>query len=135
MSRIAALIVACFATAQPATADGVWSGTWRQTGSKQTELRTIDRGVDIEFQLEIWGGPPAYASGGMEGHLSINQGKAAYETTEFEGRCRIEFTFTPRRVVVKQVMGDWAACGFGHSIVADGTFVRVSRKNPKFVRH
>ena len=112
------------------------SGLWRIRGQKPySELRTIDHGGgDVEFQFDLWGGPPAYNSGGLEGHLSIKEGKATFETTEFEGVCRIEFTFAPKQVVVRQAAGSWAECGFGHNIFADGTFVRISKKVPTFIR-
>jgi hypothetical protein len=111
-----------------------WTGTWRLSHGKEpaSELRTIERDGDIEFQLELWGGPPAYNSGLAQGHLTIRKGRASFESTEFDGRCRIDFTFTSKSVVVNQAVGDWAACGFGHSIIADGTFVRTSRQTPQF---
>ena len=71
-------------------------------------------------------------SGLAHGHLTIQKGHASFETTEFDGKCRIDFTFTSKTVVVKQSVGDWDACGFGHSIIADGTFTRTSRQTPRF---
>jgi hypothetical protein len=112
------------------------SGLWRIPGQKPySELRTIDHGNgDVEFQFDLWGGPPAYNSGGMEGHLSMKEGRATFETTKYEGVCRIDFEFAPKQVTVRQTAGSWAECGFGHNIVADGRFVRISKKVPKFVR-
>jgi hypothetical protein len=120
-----------------AAADASWSGTWRDSRMKKpsSDLRTIDHGRgDVEFQFDLWNGPPAYSSGGMEGHLSVKDGKATFETTEYGGLCRIDFAFEAKRVVVRQSAGTWDECGFGHGVYADGTFVRVSRKVPKFVR-
>jgi hypothetical protein len=121
-----------------AASEGAWSGTWQDSRTKKpsSELLTIDHGNgDVEFQFDLWGGPHAYNSGGMIGHLSVRDGKAIFETTEYEGLCRIEFSFTPKQVTVRQTVGSWAECGFGHSILADGTFVRTSRKVPKFIQH
>jgi len=113
-----------------------WTGLWRILGPKPySELRTIDHGRgDVEFQFDLWGGPPANNSGGMEGHLSMKDGKATFETTEYEGICRIQFEFAPTQVTVRQAAGSWADCGFGHNIFADGKFVRVSKKIPTFIR-
>jgi len=113
-----------------------WSGTWRSSHGKEpaSELRTIDRDGDVEFQLELSGRPPAYDAGLAHGHLTIRDGAATFEA-EFEGRCRIDFSFTPKRVMIKQSVGNWADCGFGHSIIADGTFVRTSRRVPRFTKH
>src|SRR5438477_11952895 len=123
------ILVALFATTSTVASES-WSGLWRIRGSKPySELRTIDHGGgDIEFQFDLWGGPPAYNSGGMEGHLSMKDGRATFETTAFEGVCRIEFASAPKQVIVRQTAGSSAECGFGHSILADGTCVRVSRK-------
>jgi hypothetical protein len=112
----------------------LWSGTWRcRVGNDVSgELRTIDRDGDVEFQLQLWGGPPAHASGLAQGHLTVRDGRAVFETTEFGGKCRIEFSFESKRVAIEQKEGDWTACGFGHGIEAHGTFVRASRKPPTF---
>ena len=114
-----------------------WSGTWREPRAKGPAgtLRTVDRGGgDVDFQLEVWGGPPANNSGGAEGRVSVKGGKGVFETSEFGGLCRIEFSFTEGEVVVRQTKGSWAECGFGHSVLASGTFKRVSTKVPTFVR-
>jgi hypothetical protein len=136
-TSIALLIFLCLASNATAVSDGSWSGTWRDPGGKKSsrELRTIDHGNgDVEFQFDLWDGPPAHASGGMEGHLSVKDGKATFETKEFDGLCRIEFSFDARRVVVRQSAGSWQECGFGHGVYATGTFARTSRKVPKFIR-
>src|SRR5262245_12224955 len=90
-----------------------WSGIWRVRGKKPySELRTIDHGGgEVEFQFDLWGGPPAYNSGGMEGHFSMKDGRATFETTEYEGVCRIEFEFDVKQVIVHQTAGSWADCG------------------------
>ncbi len=112
-----------------------WSGIWRVRGkTPYSELRTIDHGGgDVEFQFDLWGGAPAYSSGGMEGHLSMKDGRATFERAEYEGVCRIEFEFAVKQVTVHQAAGSWVDCGFGHSIFANGTFQRISRKAPKFI--
>jgi hypothetical protein len=133
MKRAFVMLVAMTVTAH-AGAAASWSGSWLlgPAAKPAGELLTIDRGGDVTFQLSLWGGPPAENSGVAQGHLVIHGGTAAFDTVEFGGKCRIDFAFTSKRVVVKQSVGDWAACGFGHNIFADGTFVRTSRKVPQF---
>lgn len=139
MSRVTALflLLLAFSFSLPASGDESWSGTWRYTRAKQLlgELRTIDRNGRVEFRLELWGGPPAYNSGFMEGYLTVQKGAAVYSTTEFhEGLCRITFAFTTRQVVVKQTDGSWGECGFGYGRLANGTFARISSSAPRFDR-
>jgi hypothetical protein len=118
------------------TAGSEWSGVWRDGRGRKpcSEVRTIDHGGgDVEFQLDLWGGPPADNSGGMEGRVSIKEGKAAFETKEFGALCRIEFTFSSKQLILREALGSPADCGFGNRIFADGTFARTSRKIPTFI--
>jgi hypothetical protein len=68
----------------------------------------------------------------MRAHVVIRGGQGTYETTEFYGKCRIDFAFTESRVVIRQSEGSDADCGFGHNVYANGTYVRVSHQEPKF---
>src|SRR4029077_7111701 len=92
------VLVGVFDPSRTAAAES-WSGLWRRRGEKPySELRTIDHGGgDTGFQCDLWGGPPGYSSGWMEGRLSMKEGRATFETTEYEGVCRIEFEFAPKR--------------------------------------
>ena len=96
------------------------------------ELRTIETQGDVQFQLRLWGGPPAENSGLATGQMALHGGRTVFETSEYGRRCRIEFAFTPKRVVIKQTRGDSADCGFGHNIEAVGRFARTSRETPHF---
>jgi len=129
--RLGLMVMAVAGTAR---AGASLTGTWRCGTDKNPtgELRTIDREGDIQFQLQLWSPPPAENSGLAQGHMTVHGGKAVYETTEFGGKCRIEFTFTSKRVVIKQKRGDWATRGFGHNIEASGAFVRKSSATPQF---
>ena|SRR5436190_5148229 len=127
-------IVGMTLVAGAANARSSWSGTWRAgVGRNATgEFRTVDRDGDVEFQLQLWGGPSSEASGFADGHLSVRDGRAVFETTEWGGKCRIEFVFEQKQVTIEQKEGGSGTCGFGIGIEAYGTFVRRSRKPPKF---
>ena|ERR1043166_356793 len=47
-------------------------------------------------------------------------------------RCKITMTFLTNRMVVEQE-GDDAECGFGHNVMANGTYRRVKAGKPKFI--
>jgi hypothetical protein len=47
-------------------------------------------------------------------------------------RCKITMTFLTNRMVVEQE-GDDAECGFGHNVMANGTYRRVKAGTPKFI--
>mgnify|MGYP001565049089 FL=1 len=51
------------------------SGTWRRWKGTKVEsvLRTIDRGGEVEFQLELWNGPPAYNLSWTPVSLQVNR--------------------------------------------------------------
>jgi hypothetical protein len=133
--RRALAILAILLAPADASAEQSWSGTWKfeLKGAFAGELRTIDCHADIKFQILLWQLYGPHNSGEADGHIAIRDGKASYETTEFtDSKCRLDFTFTSTRVEIKQSEGNEWDCGFGHSIHADGIYVRVSRKRPKF---
>ena len=47
-------------------------------------------------------------------------------------KCKITMTFSPNRMKVEQ-QGDDAECGFGHNVMAGGTYRRVRASKPKFI--
>jgi hypothetical protein len=132
--RHALAILAILLVPADASAEQSWSGTWKYglKGAFAGELRTIDRHGDVEFQILLWQLYGPHNSGEADGHIAIRGGKATYETTEFtDSKCRLDFTFTSTRVEIKQSEGNEWDCGFGHSISADGIYVRVNRKPPQ----
>ena len=81
--------------------------------------------------MELSRGPQDYNSGYAAGRMALKDGKSSYETNEFDGLCRIIFTFEQTRVHIDQI-GDSDACGFGHGVMADGDYDLISHRKPKF---
>lgn len=109
------------------------SGTWRcEDPDSCGKLLTKDRNGKIEFQLMLRGELPENNTGFAEGHFVVKDGFGAYETTEFDGQCRIEFSFADDLVEIKQTEGGYFDCGFGRNVFANGKFSRTSDKVPKF---
>lgn len=55
---------------------------------------------------------------------------------EIDSTCRIQFTFTSKGVTVIEQTADFNfGCGFGHAVVADGFFKKVSGEQPEFTDH
>ncbi len=95
-------------------------------------LKVLQKGDEIEFELEFNRGAPSYNSGVAGGTIPIKNGVAVFKTSEYgDGGCEITFTFQTNKVFVKQKGSD-VACGFGHGVMCDGTYRLKNRKRPKF---
>lgn len=87
---------------------------------------------EIEFEIEFNRGAPSYNSGVAGGTIPFKNGMAVFKTTEYsEEGCEITFTFQANKVVVRQSGADFA-CGFGHGVICDGTYILKNRRKPKF---
>jgi hypothetical protein len=115
------------------------SGIWKSSLGKfvRGELRTIDKGGTIEFQLQLWNPPPSEHEGYAEGEMAVVGALGTHSPADSEGKCRIEFAFSAAQVSVTEVGAETgeADCGFGQGVTADGLFKRVSRTVPKFVKY
>jgi hypothetical protein len=70
-------------------------------------------------------------TGQAEGEASIVGDTAVYSSKEF-GPCTITIKFVrPGTISVSQEGAD-SDCGFGHNVMADGTFRKVNSRKPKF---
>lgn len=77
-------------------------------------------------------GAPSYNSGSFIDTLDFQNNKALYITPEMDRSCRITFSFTNKGVDVKEQTDDFnSGCGFGHAVVADGFFKKISSKKPE----
>ncbi|MEI6853620.1 MAG: hypothetical protein WCL06_12285 [Bacteroidota bacterium] len=76
-------------------------------------------------------GAPSYNSGSFVDTLSYLNNQAIFTIPESDASCQITFMFTESGVTVKEKAKDLnTACGFGHAVVADGFFKKVSSLVP-----
>lgn len=119
------------------------TGTFRRnfTGkfrgsSSEIKIVSIGRGklkvaFDLIYPYEIGDGELSANTGTADGEAAIEGDTAAYSSNEF-GPCRITIKFVrPGRINVEQEGSD-ADCGFGHNVMADGDYRKVSGAKPKF---
>jgi hypothetical protein len=123
---LALMLVAGGAPARPS-----WTGTWRSGGAKAAGdiLVVVDDAQGVRFQLQLSLGAPSYNMGFLEGTLAVENGRATYQSDD--EACVITFAFARETVAVKQERGSDFDCGFGHSVLATGTYRRVSRRKPQ----
>lgn len=69
--------------------------------------------------------------GSLDGEASIVGDVAVYDSAEF-GPCTITIKFVRPGTIRVTQEGTDADCGFGHNVMADGTYKKVSSAKPKF---
>lgn len=85
----------------------------------------------IIMTFEVNKGAPSYNSGSFVDTISYFDNKAVYTTPEFDPTCKITFDFAKKGITVKEETADYnSGCGFGHAVIADGFYKRVSNKTP-----
>jgi hypothetical protein len=94
-------------------------------------------GNKILMTFTINKGAPSYNSGSFADTLNYLNDQAVYTNAGADTSCHITFKFTDSGVTVKEKTADLnSGCGFGHAVVADGFFKKVSSfvpelRNPK----
>lgn len=101
----------------------------KEAGSGEIKIYPSDDGT-VRFAISVVGAPPAYNQGMMEGTAPLEGNVVKISTSEYGGKCTIELTFNDGEVVAKTLEGDSPACGFGHNVMADGTYKLVDDLNP-----
>lgn len=85
----------------------------------------------IVMTFDVNKGAPSYNSGSFVDTLKYKDNRAVFGRTEFDPTCQITFDFNEKGVIVKEKTADYnSACGFGHAVVADGFYKRISNKLP-----
>lgn len=97
---------------------------WVQGGGK------LHIGMDLIYPYTMQNGELMANMGELDGKASITGDTAVYEAAEF-GTCKITIKFV-RPGTIKVSEGESGGCGFGHNVTADGTYVKISSKKPKF---
>jgi len=85
----------------------------------------------IALSLYVCQGAPSYNSGSFVDTLVYRNHRAVYHHCESDTSCRITFSFTNKGLDVDQVQADINfGCGFGHAVLADFHYKKVSAKVP-----
>jgi hypothetical protein len=88
--------------------------------------------MDLLFPMMVHGELSANI-GELDGEAAITGDTAVYESAEF-GACKITIKFLrPGTIDVGQDGAD-GDCGFGHNVMASGTYRKVSSRKPSFER-
>ena len=69
--------------------------------------------------------------GDLDGEATITGDTAVYSSTEF-GQCTITIKFVRPGTIKVSQKGTDADCGFGHNVMADGTYKKISNRKPVF---
>jgi hypothetical protein len=86
---------------------------------------------DLIYPYTMNNGEVSVNMGSLTGEANIVGDTAVYESDEF-GPCKITIKFVrPGEVKVTQNAEDFS-CGFGHNVMASGTYKKTSSAKPKF---
>ena len=112
-----------------------FTGKFRGSSS-EVKIVSIGKGklkvaFDLVYPYEIGDGELSANTGTAEGEAAIEGDTAVYSSTEF-GPCRITIKFVKLGQIKVTQEGADADCGFGHNVMADGAYRKVSSAKPKF---
>ena len=104
--------------------------------SNSLEILALGKGklkidFDLVYPYTMNNGEVSANMGSLTGEANIVGDTAIYESDEF-GPCKITIKFVrPGEVKVTQDT-DGFDCGFGHNVIASGTYKKTSSAKPKF---
>lgn len=100
----------------------------------QIQVKKLSEGK-IVMTFEVNKGAPSYNSGSFVDTLTYQNNKAIFTNSELDASCKIIFDFSKKGVLVKEQTADFnSGCGFGHAVVADGFYRKISNKVPVLTR-
>lgn len=89
----------------------------------------------IVMTFEVNKGAPSYNSGSFVDTLSYFNNSVIYTTPEYDSTCKITFDFGKKGILVTEETDDYnSGCGFGHAVIANGFYKRVSNKMPTLIQ-
>ena len=98
-------------------------------GKIQVKTLSADK---ILMTFMINKGAPSYNSGSFVDTLDYKDNLVIYTAPELDSSCKITFEFNDRGVTVKEETDDVNfGCGFGHAVVADGYYKKISSAVPE----
>jgi hypothetical protein len=109
------------------------TGTYRNRSSEfKIQALGVNR-LHVQFngsyQYKVNGEMTAN-TGTADGTATVKYNVATFTPTNTQG-CTITLTFAGQKLIAKQTGSD-ADCGFGHNVMADGTYIKRSNRSPKF---
>lgn len=107
------------------------NGTWRNMDGSFKVWALGHQRLKVEFLGVYYYNTPAGRianTGSANGTAFIEGDTATFKPDGREEGCKITMRFTRGKLVVMQE-GD---CGFGHKVIADGTYRKMSSRKPKF---
>ena len=84
--------------------------------------------MDLVFPYTLKDGELMVNMGGLDGEATLKGDTAIYRS----GKCEITIRFVKPGTIKVSQEGTDADCGFGHNVMSDGTYRKVSSKRPKF---
>ena len=110
------------------------NGTYRDVkGSSEIRILALGHGklkVQLALVYEYQSGEGPMANlGDAAGEATIENDIAVFVPEGF-GDCKITMTFLPNGKLKVEQKGE--QCGFGHNVRAEGTFRKISSREPKF---
>lgn len=85
----------------------------------------------ILIRFEVNKGAPSYNSGSFVDTLDYENNLSIYTNKEIDTTCKMIFYFRKDGILVKEQTADYNfGCGFGHAVVADGFYKKISNKEP-----
>jgi hypothetical protein len=107
------------------------NGVYKYRGNDFRVLALGHSKIKVQFNGE-WMTRAGYPNIGEAIGEATIEGNVAIFIPGDTNKCKITMTFFTNKMIVKQE-GDDAECGFGHNVMADGTYRRVKAGRPKFI--
>lgn len=86
--------------------------------------------MDLVYPYTARNGEPMVNMGGLDAEAAIDADVAKY--TSEDGKCTMTIKFVRAGTIKVMQDGTDGECGFGHNVMAGGTYTKVSSKKPKF---
>lgn len=112
-----------------------FSGKYKRE-SNDIKILSVGRGrlrvsMDLLYPYSLANGERTVNMGELDGEAAIKGDTAIYKSNEF-GPCKITIKFVKAGTIKVSQEGTDADCGFGHNVMADGTYRKVNSNRPKF---
>ena len=108
---------------------GTYRNRWSEFKIQALGVNRLHVQFNGTYQYKV-GGEMTANLGTGDGITTLKGNVAIFVPQDTRG-CSISLTFVGQKLIVKQTGSD-ADCGFGHNVMADGTYIKRSSRPPKF---